>query len=167
MPSTSSSDRRRQPFGVCRKQLPGELVPDTRPVRPAITGFSAREDDDLRSFGGAFAVADAAVAAFGAWPGLCGSCLKQQSDRTNRTIDNSRQAHLTGNLVAFSMLIARSAEMKMLCLFGAHRPSLSSIAKRDTYFVSICESCARPLEHRGDGKWIASDPIYEQKRHAV
>lgn len=51
--------------------------------------------------------------------------------------------------------------MNIGCLFGQHRPSLSSIARRQNVYVGLCERCARPLEKRPNGRWAASKPIYE------
>jgi hypothetical protein len=53
------------------------------------------------------------------------------------------------------------------CLFGRHRPSLSSIARRQGGYVAICEHCARPLEKRPNGRWAASKPVYEAKDSAL
>ena len=40
--------------------------------------------------------------------------------------------------------------MNLACLFGRHRPSLGSIARRPGRYVAICEECARPLEKAYD-----------------
>ncbi|HEX8400108.1 MAG TPA: hypothetical protein VF628_00225 [Allosphingosinicella sp.] len=53
--------------------------------------------------------------------------------------------------------------MSLRCLFGYHRPSLSSITRRPTGYSAICESCARPLERGGDTRWVACEPLYEAK----
>jgi hypothetical protein len=53
--------------------------------------------------------------------------------------------------------------MSIGCLIGQHRPSLSSIARRQGGYVAICEHCARPLEKRANGRWAASKPVYEAK----
>jgi hypothetical protein len=57
--------------------------------------------------------------------------------------------------------------MSLSCLFGVHRPSLGSISRRDGGYAALCESCARPLERQENGKWIASEPLYEQKGRAA
>lgn len=49
--------------------------------------------------------------------------------------------------------------MSLICLFGVHRPSLVSIARRQQDLVGICENCARPLVKSGDGKWVAAPPL--------
>ncbi len=51
--------------------------------------------------------------------------------------------------------------MSLLCLFGLHRPSLSSIARRDGRLIGLCERCARPLERDVRSGWQASAPVYE------
>ena len=53
--------------------------------------------------------------------------------------------------------------MSIRCLFGLHQPSLSSITRRQGGYASLCESCARPLERRQNGRWVASEPLYEGK----
>jgi hypothetical protein len=57
--------------------------------------------------------------------------------------------------------------MSIRCLLGIHRVSLSSIARKNGQYVGLCESCARPLERSGDGRWTAADPLYERKTHAA
>ncbi len=52
--------------------------------------------------------------------------------------------------------------MSLTCLFGAHRPSLASVAKRRGGLVGLCERCARPLAKSEDGKWRAEEPLYER-----
>lgn len=49
--------------------------------------------------------------------------------------------------------------MSILCLFGVHRPSLSSVARGPIGFRGLCDACARPLERTPDGKWQASAPL--------
>lgn len=49
--------------------------------------------------------------------------------------------------------------MSLLCLFGVHRPSLSSVARSPIGFRGLCDSCARPLERTPEGKWQASAPL--------
>ncbi|WP_162806287.1 hypothetical protein [Sphingosinicella terrae] len=49
--------------------------------------------------------------------------------------------------------------MSLPCLFGFHRPSLSSIARRPLGLVGLCEGCGRPMNKPGDGKWALTDPL--------
>jgi hypothetical protein len=53
--------------------------------------------------------------------------------------------------------------MSLRCLFGYHRPSPTSIMRRQAGYAALCESCARPLERGSESRWIASDPLYEVK----
>jgi hypothetical protein len=46
--------------------------------------------------------------------------------------------------------------MSLACLFGAHRPSLSSIMKRP---FGLCDGCGRPMMRVGNGKWALTDPL--------
>jgi hypothetical protein len=49
--------------------------------------------------------------------------------------------------------------MSLRCLFGIHRPSPVSMARRGQGFIAHCEHCARPLERGPDGAWVASEPL--------
>jgi hypothetical protein len=49
--------------------------------------------------------------------------------------------------------------MSLLCLFGVHRPSLSSVARGPIGLRGLCDVCARPLERTPDGKWHAAAPL--------
>lgn len=55
--------------------------------------------------------------------------------------------------------------MSFSCLFGWHRPSLSSIRRKGSGYVSLCESCARPLERPEQGRWVASEPLDARPSH--
>jgi hypothetical protein len=57
--------------------------------------------------------------------------------------------------------------MSLRCLFGHHRPSLSSITRRKHGFSALCEDCARPLERPADGRWKASEPLDAPLREAL
>jgi hypothetical protein len=49
--------------------------------------------------------------------------------------------------------------MSLACLFGAHRPSVVSIAKRPQGLVALCDGCGRPLEKVGTDRWLPSPPL--------
>jgi hypothetical protein len=49
--------------------------------------------------------------------------------------------------------------MSVRCLFGSHRPSLASIAKRGFGLIALCDACGRPMLKPGDGKWKVADPL--------
>jgi len=57
--------------------------------------------------------------------------------------------------------------MRLGCLFGLHRPSMSSIMRKGGRYAGLCESCARPLEREDNGRWIASDALYERNDRAA
>ena len=58
--------------------------------------------------------------------------------------------------------------MSIRCLFGAHRASLHSIARKNGHYIALCESCGRPLERHGDGRGLAAEALYEQRKtHAA
>jgi hypothetical protein len=52
-----------------------------------------------------------------------------------------------------------SRGMGLRCLFGVHRPSPVSMARRGHAFVALCDQCARPLERSSEGRWVASEPL--------
>lgn len=49
--------------------------------------------------------------------------------------------------------------MSISCLFGWHRPSLSSIRRKGHGYAALCEACARPLEREEQGRWAAAEPL--------
>jgi hypothetical protein len=49
--------------------------------------------------------------------------------------------------------------MSLRCFFGFHRSALNAISRRPEGYVSICESCARPLQRAASGRWTASPPL--------
>jgi hypothetical protein len=57
--------------------------------------------------------------------------------------------------------------MSIRCLLGLHRPSLASIARKNSHYVALCENCARPLKRSGDRRWAAAEPLYERKPDAA
>jgi hypothetical protein len=57
--------------------------------------------------------------------------------------------------------------MMLSCLFGIHRPTVASIVRRHNGYAALCEACARPLEREHNGKWVASEPLYERADRAA
>lgn len=57
--------------------------------------------------------------------------------------------------------------MSLRCLLGFHRISLSSIVIRPDGHVGLCESCARPLERKRGGEWVASEPLDLPRQRAA
>ncbi len=53
--------------------------------------------------------------------------------------------------------------MSLRCVIGLHQPSLSSITRRQGGYAGICEHCARPLERGQQGRWVASEPVYQSR----
>jgi hypothetical protein len=53
--------------------------------------------------------------------------------------------------------------MSLLCLFGVHRPSVASVARRGDHLVGLCEQCARPLTKTAQSKWEAAEPLYAKR----
>ena len=51
--------------------------------------------------------------------------------------------------------------MTLRCLFGMHRPSLGSIARKKTGYTALCDGCGIPLQRREDGRWGPCEPLYE------
>lgn len=52
-----------------------------------------------------------------------------------------------------------AGNMSIRCLFGSHRPSVTSVARKGSGYVALCEGCARPLERSREGRWAASEPL--------
>jgi len=57
--------------------------------------------------------------------------------------------------------------MSLSCLFGRHRPSLSSIRRRSGGYAALCDACARPLEREEYGRWTASEPLDTRSRQPI
>jgi len=57
--------------------------------------------------------------------------------------------------------------MSISCLFGRHRPSLSSVRRKGSGYAAICDACARPLERSEHGKWSASEPLDAVTRQPI
>jgi hypothetical protein len=49
--------------------------------------------------------------------------------------------------------------MSLSCLFGVHRPSLGSIARRRHALIGLCENCGRPLVKSDGRKWDVAPPL--------
>jgi hypothetical protein len=49
--------------------------------------------------------------------------------------------------------------MSLRCYFGVHRPLLTSILRRGTGFVALCDSCSMPLQRSEEGGWKAAEPL--------
>jgi hypothetical protein len=49
--------------------------------------------------------------------------------------------------------------MSLACLFGSHRPSLTSIARRPFGLIALCEGCGRPMAKVGDTRWTLAEPL--------
>jgi hypothetical protein len=57
--------------------------------------------------------------------------------------------------------------MSIRCLFGIHRVTMSSIARKNGVHIGLCENCARPLEREDGGKWNAAESLYDRKSNAA
>ena len=57
--------------------------------------------------------------------------------------------------------------MSMRCLFGLHRPSVASIARRPGGFVGLCESCGRSLERSEGAAWTEAMPLAAARDRAA
>jgi hypothetical protein len=49
--------------------------------------------------------------------------------------------------------------MSLRCFFGAHRPMLASIIRREQGFSALCDDCALPLERTDEGRWTPAVPL--------
>lgn len=57
--------------------------------------------------------------------------------------------------------------MSLRCFLGVHRPSTTSIVRRPNGYGGLCETCARPLEREINGRWVASEALYESRDKAA
>jgi hypothetical protein len=57
--------------------------------------------------------------------------------------------------------------MSLRCVFGLHRPFVSSIVERPEGFSALCEGCGLPLERPREGRWSASPPLSNRKDERV
>ena len=57
----------------------------------------------------------------------------------------------------------RSRLRALSCLFGVHRPMLSSIIRRQDGFVALCDGCGLPLERPNKGRWTIPVPLASQR----
>ncbi len=49
--------------------------------------------------------------------------------------------------------------MSLPCLFGLHRPSAASMAKKPYGLTALCEGCGRPMIKPAGSKWAAAPPL--------
>lgn len=50
----------------------------------------------------------------------------------------------------------------MRCVFGLHRPSLVSVARKGRRLEALCEGCGSGLERAENGRWTAAIPLVAQ-----
>jgi hypothetical protein len=53
------------------------------------------------------------------------------------------------------------------CLFGFHRPMLSSIIQRQDRFTALCDGCGLPLERPLEGRWTTAEPLASRRDKAA
>ena len=49
------------------------------------------------------------------------------------------------------------------CLFGFHRPMLTSIIRRQDCFTALCDGCGLPLARPNKGRWTVPGPLASQR----
>ncbi|HTU09947.1 MAG TPA: hypothetical protein VMG08_03525 [Allosphingosinicella sp.] len=53
--------------------------------------------------------------------------------------------------------------MSLGCMFGRHRPSLVSIARRGAQLDGLCEDCGLPLVKDERGRWVPAPPLAQRR----
>lgn len=48
-------------------------------------------------------------------------------------------------------------------MFGRHRPSLVSIARRGAQLDGLCEDCGLPLVKDERGRWVPAPPLAQRR----
>jgi len=49
--------------------------------------------------------------------------------------------------------------MSLLCMFGRHRPSLTSIMRHGGRLDGLCDACGLPLTKDSHGQWVPAPPL--------
>jgi hypothetical protein len=57
--------------------------------------------------------------------------------------------------------------VRLRCLFGRHRPMLTSIVDRRHHFSALCDDCGLPIERAEAGSWAASEPLVTRRDQAA
>jgi len=52
--------------------------------------------------------------------------------------------------------------MSLRCIFGLHRPSLTSVTRKGADLHALCEGCDIPLQKSEDGRWAPAQPLAAQ-----
>jgi hypothetical protein len=56
--------------------------------------------------------------------------------------------------------------MNLRCLFGRHRPMLTSILKRTNGYAALCDDCGLAIERGEAGRWAIAEPAGTRDRAA-
>ena len=59
--------------------------------------------------------------------------------------------------------ILSAVAMSVGCLFGVHRPMLTSIIRRQDSFTALCDGCGLPLARPEKGRWTIPGPLPSQR----
>jgi hypothetical protein len=51
-----------------------------------------------------------------------------------------------------------TSAMSLRCLFGRHRPMLTSILKRADGYAALCDDCGLAIERSEAGRWAIAEP---------
>jgi hypothetical protein len=57
--------------------------------------------------------------------------------------------------------------MSLRCLFGRHRPMLTSTVKRQDRYTALCDDCGVPIERSENGRWASAQALVSRQDQAA
>jgi hypothetical protein len=57
--------------------------------------------------------------------------------------------------------------MTLRCLFGRHRPMLTSIVTRQDCYTALCDDCGLPIERTENSRWASPEPLIWSQQKAA
>ena len=57
--------------------------------------------------------------------------------------------------------------MSLRCIFGRHRPMLTSIVRRESGYAALCDDCGLPIVRAEETRWTGSEPLLTRRDQAA
>ena len=94
--------------------------------------------------------------------------LERQGPLAKSSLPNPALAQISSR-PAIPILLPKSysVSMSLGCLFGRHRPMLTSIMKRENGYAALCDGCGLPIERSEDGAWSIAKPLLARQDRAA